>query len=67
MVKGVSHARLKERGLQPSTTHLWNCGRTGEQSDSVMDTKRACSAGLAFKLGEEARTLLARCGNGGGL
>ncbi len=67
MVEGVSHTLLKERRLQPSTTHLRNCSRTGEQSDSVMDTKPACSARLAFKLGEKARTLLARCRNGGGL
>ena len=67
MFEGVAHTRLKERRLQPSTTHLWNCGPAGEQSDSLMDTKRAGSAELALKLGEEARTPLARCRNGGGL
>lgn len=60
MVEGVSQALVKERRLQSSTTHLWNCSRASEESDSVVDRKRACRAGLAAKLGEEARALLSR-------
>ena len=60
MVEGVSQALVKERRLQSSTAHLWNRGRASEESDSVVDRKRACRAGLAAKLGEETRALLSR-------
>jgi hypothetical protein len=59
MVKSVSHTFLKERRLQSTTPHLWNCRRAGEQRNSLMNTEHASSGQFAVKLGEEAQTLFA--------
>src|SRR5215467_397973 len=67
MVEGIAHAFFEQCRLQPATSQLWNCCRTGEQRHSAVEAKRAGGTRLAIKLGEEAQTLLARRRNDAGL